>query len=77
MKKIPLCAMAHARSGDKGDGSNVGVVAYDDRGTAGDTATLPSGAVPLFTSALFLPCAARMVLSTTTPATTLWGGFSK
>jgi hypothetical protein len=24
--------MAHARSGDKGDGSNVGVLAYDDRG---------------------------------------------
>jgi hypothetical protein len=23
--------MAHARSGDKGDGSNVGVLAYDDR----------------------------------------------
>ena len=32
MKKIPLYAMAHARSGDKGDGSNVGVLAYDDRG---------------------------------------------
>ena len=32
MKRIPLYAMAHARSGDKGDGSNVGVVAYDDRG---------------------------------------------
>jgi hypothetical protein len=24
--------MAHARSGDKGDASNVGVLAYDDRG---------------------------------------------
>jgi len=24
--------MAHARSGDKGDGSNVGVIAYDARG---------------------------------------------
>ncbi|MCP3980266.1 MAG: hypothetical protein GY716_13255 [bacterium] len=24
--------MAHARSGDKGDGSNVGVLAYDERG---------------------------------------------
>ena len=34
MKRIPLYAMAHARSGDKGDGSNVGVVAYDDRGYA-------------------------------------------
>ena len=34
MKRIPLYAMAHARSGDKGDGSNVGVVAYDDRGFA-------------------------------------------
>lgn len=32
MKKIPLYAMAHARSGDKGDGSNVGVLAYDARG---------------------------------------------
>lgn len=32
MKTIPLYAMAHARSGDKGDGSNVGVIAYDERG---------------------------------------------
>jgi hypothetical protein len=32
VKQIPLYAMAHARSGDKGDGSNVGVLAYDDRG---------------------------------------------
>jgi len=24
--------MAHGRSGDKGDGSNVGILAYDDRG---------------------------------------------
>lgn len=32
MKRIPLYAMAHARSGDKGDGSNVGVLAYDDAG---------------------------------------------
>lgn len=32
MKKIPLYAMAHARSGDKGDGSNVGILAYDARG---------------------------------------------
>ena len=31
MKRLPLYAMAHARSGDKGDGSNVGVLAYDDR----------------------------------------------
>jgi hypothetical protein len=31
-KKIPLYRMAHARSGDKGDGSNVGVLAYDSRG---------------------------------------------
>jgi hypothetical protein len=34
VKRIPLYAMAHARSGDKGDGSNVGVLAYDDRGHA-------------------------------------------
>ena len=32
MRRIPLYAMAHARSGDKGDGSNVGVLAYDARG---------------------------------------------
>ncbi len=32
MRAIPLYAMAHARSGDKGDASNVGVLAYDDRG---------------------------------------------
>jgi hypothetical protein len=32
MKRVPLYAVAHARSGDKGDGSNVGVIAYDDRG---------------------------------------------
>ncbi|HXV77679.1 MAG TPA: hypothetical protein VD788_15300 [Candidatus Polarisedimenticolaceae bacterium] len=34
MKRLPLYALAHARSGDKGDGSNVGVLAYDDRGFA-------------------------------------------
>ncbi len=32
MKSLPLYALAHARSGDKGDGSNVGVLAYDRRG---------------------------------------------
>ena len=32
MRTIPLYAMAHARSGDKGDASNVGVLAYDERG---------------------------------------------
>ena len=32
MKTLPLYAMAHARSGDKGDGSNVGILAYDARG---------------------------------------------
>jgi hypothetical protein len=32
VRTIPLYAMAHARSGDKGDGSNVGVIAYDRRG---------------------------------------------
>lgn len=32
MKTIALHSMAHARSGDKGDGSNVGVIAYDERG---------------------------------------------
>jgi hypothetical protein len=34
LKRVPLYAMAHARSGDKGDGSNVGILAYDDRGYA-------------------------------------------
>lgn len=32
MRKMQLHRMAHARSGDKGDGSNVGLIAYDDRG---------------------------------------------
>lgn len=32
MKTMRLHAMAHARSGDKGDGSNVGLIAYDDAG---------------------------------------------
>ena len=30
--KVRLLALAHARSGDKGDGSNVGVIAYTDAG---------------------------------------------
>lgn len=34
MKKVRLYAMAHARSGDKGDESNVGLIAYDDAGYA-------------------------------------------
>ncbi|MCA9322078.1 MAG: hypothetical protein KDB53_15150 [Planctomycetes bacterium] len=29
MKRVKLSQLAYARSGDKGDGSNVGVVAYD------------------------------------------------
>jgi len=32
VKTVKLARIAHARSGDKGDGSNVGVIAYDDRG---------------------------------------------
>jgi hypothetical protein len=31
VRTVPLYALAHARSGDKGDGSNVGVLAYDRR----------------------------------------------
>jgi len=27
--KVPLYRLAHARSGDKGDGSNIGLIAYD------------------------------------------------
>jgi hypothetical protein len=30
--KIKLIDIAHARSGDKGDAGNVGVIAYDDKG---------------------------------------------
>lgn len=30
--KIKLKDIAHARSGDKGDAGNVGVIAYDDKG---------------------------------------------
>jgi hypothetical protein len=29
MKRIPLVHLAHARSGDKGDTANVGVIVYD------------------------------------------------
>jgi hypothetical protein len=32
MSRIRLEDIAHARSGDKGDGSNVGVIAYTDAG---------------------------------------------
>jgi len=34
MKRIKLAEIAHARSGDKGDGSNVGLIAYTDAGYA-------------------------------------------
>ncbi len=30
MTRIPLVHLAHARSGDKGDTANVGVIAYDE-----------------------------------------------
>lgn len=30
MKRVPLVQLAHARSGDKGDASNIGLIAYDD-----------------------------------------------
>lgn len=29
--KVPLARIAHARSGDKGDTANVGVIVYDER----------------------------------------------
>jgi hypothetical protein len=29
--RIPLARIAHARSGDKGDTANIGVIAYDER----------------------------------------------
>ena len=29
--KIPLSKLAHARSGDKGDTANVGIIAYEER----------------------------------------------
>jgi hypothetical protein len=32
VRRVPVYALAHARSGDKGDGSNVGILAYDERG---------------------------------------------
>lgn len=32
MSMIKLAQIAHARSGDKGDGSNVGLIAYTDAG---------------------------------------------
>jgi hypothetical protein len=30
MTQLPLVHLAHARSGDKGDSANIGLVAYDD-----------------------------------------------
>lgn len=32
MKKIKLIEIAHARSGDKGDAANIGIIAYNDEG---------------------------------------------
>ena len=32
MATMPLSRLAYARSGDKGDGSNVGVIAFDEAG---------------------------------------------
>jgi len=32
--KVSLARLAHARSGDKGDGSNIGLIAYTDEGYA-------------------------------------------
>lgn len=29
--RVPLSQIAHARSGDKGDTANVGIIAYDDK----------------------------------------------
>src|SRR5262249_4205338 len=29
--KVPLCALAHTRSGDKGDTANIGVIAWRER----------------------------------------------
>lgn len=29
--RIPLARIAHGRSGDKGDTSNIGIIAYEDR----------------------------------------------
>jgi len=31
-RKLPLSALAHARSGDKGSGSNIGLIAYTKAG---------------------------------------------
>lgn len=32
LKTVKLIEIAHARSGDKGDGSNIGLIAYDSEG---------------------------------------------
>ncbi len=32
--RVNLARLAHARSGDKGDGSNIGLIAYTDEGYA-------------------------------------------
>ena len=33
--KIPLSQIAHGRSGDKGDTSNIGIIAYNPRNIVG------------------------------------------
>ncbi len=32
MMRVSLSRLAHARSGDKGDGSNIGLIAYTEKG---------------------------------------------
>lgn len=47
-KSVPLSAIAHARSGDKGSGSNIGVIAHTKQGYELLKEELTPGKVALF-----------------------------
>ena len=49
MKTIPLREIAHDRSGDKGDTSNVGVIAYDESDLAWQLSAERGWMVPAYT----------------------------
>lgn len=48
MKQVPLRTIAYARSGDKGDSANIGVIAYTEKGFHFLEESLDSDKVALF-----------------------------
>jgi hypothetical protein len=81
LKTLPLYAMAHARSGDKGDASNVGVRAYDDRGYAILREQLTPERVKAHFGALVAGPVERFEMETcvrsTSSCTTRWGAAAR